>query len=59
MSEYWGKIIKCKDKTCKGCFYSNHQFVNCDMNKLPAKQFDEVIIGTNHLMKIKPSKLNK
>lgn len=59
MNEYWGKIIKCDDMKCNGCLYSKHEYVKCDLDKSSARQFDEVIIGTSHLIKIKPKQLNK
>ena len=54
MKEPWGRIVKCTQKKCKGCFYAKHENVKCEhANKRTRPiSFEHVITGNEHVLKI-------
>lgn len=58
MKEAWGKIIKCKQETCKGCFYADNANVSCEhaYKRTRPTLFTHVIMENEHGLKMNPKK---
>lgn len=56
MKEPWGKIVKCEQETCKGCFYADNENVKCEHahKRTRPTSFTHVIMGNEHGLKMNP-----